>query len=113
MRTHFHSEHTLSKYKSQAEKFTRCFSVVFNLHSHLHYTKSTDTLVNNVIPDNILTGEGIEVPKSLIKNLKRKDRNLRRETIDALEPTNDYDKMKAQKIQKNKFLRKLEAQRRS
>ena len=72
------------------------------------YTKATDKLINNIIPTNILTGAGILVPKSIIKNLSRGDRTVRRETKDAIEPDYEYEKMRAQEKKKNKLLKKLQ-----
>ena len=90
----------LRAYTFKIQKPSRkVYNVLFNgIQSSLAFTdtKATDKLVNNVIPNNTLTGKGIEVPKSKIKHLNRKDRELRRETSDAFEPINNYDKMKAQ-----------------
>ena len=84
-----------------------CFS---GIQSSLAFTyiKSTDTLINNILPENVLTGDGIPVPKSMITKSNRKDRTLRRETTDAFEADKDYEKVSAQEIQQRKWLKKLE-----
>ena len=99
------------KIKKPSERVKK---VVFNgIQSSLAfaYTISTDVLVNNVIPDNVLVGKGIPVPKYMIKTLPRKDRGLKRETKNAYMKEPEYDKMKAQERKKIKWLRQIERQR--
>ena len=90
----------------------KVYKVNFNgIQSSLAFTYSvtTDILLNNVIPNNVLIGRGIIVPKTKIKNVKRKakDLSVRRETEDALGVDQDYDKMRKQEKLKNKWINKL------
>ena len=91
----------------------KVYKVNFNgIQSSLAFTYSltTDILLNNVIPDNVLIGRGIIVPKRMIKEIKRKKKDLsvRRETEDAFGTEQDYDKMRNQEKLKNKWINKIE-----
>ena len=76
------------------------------------YRKDDDTITNHVKPENIAPRNGILVPLTLRKKVRRKakDLKLRRTTEDAIDTVYDYARMQNEQKKTHAWLRKIDLQ---